>query len=115
MSERSEALVKAIQATGKLDKRSARLVAGAVMASDLVVWRESEKAELVFPDDLKIGDRVLVECEVYDDPAAYPPGAHLYVRPPRDSMWNASDQCLWTWNRRMKSHPEPYVRRAPKG
>jgi hypothetical protein len=65
------------------------------------------RRKLLFPDELRPGDRVLVECEVFESPDAYPPGAHTYVRPV--GMWQAGDQELWTWTRRMTSHPEPYI------
>jgi hypothetical protein len=63
----------------------------------------------VFPDQLKPGDRVLVECEVYDEPDGYPQGAHVYVRPTGVWQEGGGSANPWTWRRRPVSQSEPYV------
>lgn len=68
--------------------------------------------DVAHPDELKVGDRVLIECEVYDDPDDYPPGSHVHARPV--GAWNAGDQDVWTWTRRQKSRPDPWIVRVSR-
>lgn len=66
--------------------------------------------QLVHADELKPGDHVLVECEIFDDPEDYPEGAHVHARPL--GLWFAGDQYVGTWKSRMDSHPDPWAKRV---
>lgn len=53
----------------------------------------SWEIERVKGGDLKVGDRVLIECEV----AEINQYGHAIARPVRESHWHVGDQQLWTW------------------
>lgn len=55
-------------------------------------WRRS-KITPVKGGDLKVGDQVVILCEVVE--IDY--WKHPIVLPVKDTHWNVGDQHLWTW------------------
>lgn len=77
----------------------------------LEVAPKQEQVKLVFPDELRVGDRVLVECVVtnyyvYGDPKY----RHVHAQPCRN--WKAGDQKLWTYGWRQSNEDEPRIRKV---
>lgn len=61
--------------------------------------------EMVHGGHLRPGDRLLVEAVVVEPPeAAYPPGAHVYMRVV-NRLVNTGDQYLWTWSGTREERP----------
>lgn len=93
-------------AENALEAMEDRLRAMLAMASELVP-KPKPDVTLVHADTLKPGDRVMVECEVFDDRDSYPSGAHVVARPA--GGWNVGYDGVWCHRRTQKSRPNPWV------
>lgn len=76
-----------------------------------VTYALTPTPQLVHPHELKPGDRVLVECEVFDDPEDYPKSSHVHAQP--TGLWHAGDQYVGTWKTSPQSQPDPWVQKLP--
>lgn len=63
--------------------------------------KHNRQRRLVRPEEVRVGDRVLIEVEVVRVEPVIPGGGnnHIHARVPRDAVhpWNLGDQVVWTW------------------
>lgn len=70
----------------------------------LPVGPEDVVTEAVAPEDIQIGDRILVEMEVTRrDSTGRTSHTHLIAKPVEGQLWMLGDQHAWTWGWSMAS------------
>lgn len=80
--------------------------------------RHVEHFAYMHPEDVQVGDRVMLLLEVKSVLPAVPGGIRKHIKavPASDSRWQAGDQYLWTWGWSMKDEgPSIIVRRVGTG